>query len=132
MPKLPSRISDRAGFPRFRSGFRLIFKIMPNSEKRICQNCKNDFEIDAQDFSFYEKIKVPPPTFCPECRMQRRMVFMNDRTLYSRECDLCKKKIISVYPAGVPHPVYCSPCWWSDGWQPESFANDYDFSKPFF
>lgn len=64
--------------------------------------------------------------------MQRRMVFMNDRTLYSRTCDLCKKKIISVYPAGVPNPVYCGSCWWSDKWEPTSFGRDYDFSKPFF
>lgn len=31
-------------------------------ENRICQNCKNDFIIEPEDFVFYEKIKVPPPT----------------------------------------------------------------------
>ena len=30
-----------------------------NIEKRNCQNCKNDFVIDSDDFGFYEKIKVP-------------------------------------------------------------------------
>ena len=39
------------------------------SETRNCQNCKKDFIIEPDDFSFYEKIKVPAPTFCPECRM---------------------------------------------------------------
>jgi hypothetical protein len=34
----------------------------------ICQNCKKDFTIELDDFRFYEKIKVPPPTFCPEYR----------------------------------------------------------------
>lgn len=38
------------------------------AEKRICQNRKNSFEIEAQDFAFYEKIKVPAPTWCPDCR----------------------------------------------------------------
>ena len=42
-----------------------------NSEIRQCQNCKQDFTIEPDDFGFYEKIKVPPPTFCPLCRAQR-------------------------------------------------------------
>lgn len=33
------------------------------SETKICQNCKKDFTIDPEDFKFYEKIKVPSPTF---------------------------------------------------------------------
>ena len=64
------------------------------SENRICQNCKCDFTIEPDDFGFYEKIKVPPPTFCFECRLQRKMVRRNERTLYKRICDLCKKEII--------------------------------------
>ena len=32
---------------------------MPESETRICQNCKASFVIDASDFQFYEKIKNP-------------------------------------------------------------------------
>ena len=36
------------------------------SETKTCQNCKNDFIIEPDDFSFYEKMKVPAPTFCPE------------------------------------------------------------------
>ena len=35
------------------------------SEKRICQNCKSEFVIDASDFEFYEKMKVPPLMWCP-------------------------------------------------------------------
>ena len=62
------------------------------SEKRICQNCKKDFIIEPEDFNFYEKIKVPPPTFCPWCRFIRRMAWRNERALYKRTCDLCQKK----------------------------------------
>ena len=54
-------------------------------ETRQCQNCKKDFIIEPDDFSFYEKIKVPPPTFCPECRMIRRMAFRDYRVLYKRK-----------------------------------------------
>ena len=102
------------------------------SETKICQNCKKDFIIEPDDFGFYEKIKVPPPTFCPECRFQRRMIFRNGRTLYRRQCDLCQKNIISIYSADASFPVYCQKCWWSDKWDPHKYAKDFDFSRPFF
>ena len=100
-------------------------------EKRICQNCKKDFKIEPEDFNFYEKIKVPPPTFCPECRMIRRMIWRNVRSLYRRECGLCKKSLISMYSNdGVP--VYCNDCWYGDKWDPFIYGKDYDFTRPFF
>jgi len=101
------------------------------NENRICQNCKKDFTIEPEDFNFYEKIKVPPPTFCPECRMIRRMIWRNIRSLYHRECGLCKKSIISMY-ADDGVPVYCRDCWYGDNWDPFSYGKEYDFSKPFF
>jgi len=42
-------------------------------ETHKCQNCKKEFEITNDDFGFYKKIGVPAPTFCPECRLKRRM-----------------------------------------------------------
>ncbi len=101
-------------------------------ENRICQNCKSEFIIEPDDFSFYEKIKVPPPTFCPECRLVRKLVWRNERSLYKRKCDLCKAEIISMYKPEVEFPVFCSSCWWSDKWDPLSYGANYDFKIPFF
>ncbi|KKU51453.1 MAG: hypothetical protein UX74_C0027G0022, partial [Parcubacteria group bacterium GW2011_GWA2_47_10b] len=28
-------------------------------ETKTCQNCKNSFTVEPEDFGFYEKIKVP-------------------------------------------------------------------------
>ena len=81
---------------------------------------------------FYERIKVPPPTFCHMCRQQRRMAWRNERTLYKRTCSLCNKDIISMYSQSVPFPVYCIKCWYSDKWEATDYALDYDFSKSFF
>src|SRR3989344_220537 len=102
------------------------------TEKRICQNCKKDFIIEPDDFGFYEKIKVPPPTFCPWCRFIRQMAWRNERNLYKRSCDLCDKNIFSPYPAGIQFPVYCHECWWSDKWEATSYGQKYNFSLPFF
>src|SRR3989344_7914376 len=103
-----------------------------NSKVKTCQNCKKDFTIEPNDFGFYEKINVPPPTFCPECRLQRRLVWRNDLSFYNRSCDLCRKKIISLYHPEKPLTVYCNKCWWSDKWDPKSYGKDIDFSRSFF
>jgi len=101
------------------------------TETRQCKNCEQNFQIEPDDFSFYEKIRVPSPTFCPDCRLQRRLLFRNERNFYRRTCDLCKRNIIAVYPADAPFPVYCQKCWWGDGWDPKSYGRDFDFSKTF-
>jgi len=103
-----------------------------NSENRQCQNCKSQFVIEPEDFSFYERVKIPPPTFCWKCRLARRLVWRNERSLYRRTCDLCKKNVISMYRVDVTFPVYCHECWWSDKWDPLSYGREYDFNKPFF
>ncbi len=102
------------------------------SETKNCQNCKKDFVIEPDDFSFYEKMQVPPPTFCPDCRFQRRLLFRNNRVFYKRECALCKKSVLAVYNNKRLYTVYCRECWLSDEWDPISYGVDYDFSKPFF
>src|SRR3989344_4901544 len=76
------------------------------SETRICQNCKKDFIIELDDFGFYEKIKVPPPTFCPECRFQRRLMFRNEYHLYKRKCELCKKTTLSTFSPDKQYIVF--------------------------
>jgi len=102
------------------------------SEKIECQNCKKEFTIEPDDFSFYEKIKVPPPTFCPTCRMQRRYIWRNTMTLYSGKCGLCSKSVVTLYAPDSGITIYCNKCWWSDKWDPKSYGVNYDFSRPFF
>src|SRR3972149_1576646 len=102
-----------------------------NQEMRNCQSCKKDFVIETWDFSFYEKMKVPPPTWCPKCRLQRRFATRNERTLYKRNCDLCNTSIITMFSPGN-FKVYCSSCYYSDKWDPLNYGRDYDFSKTFF
>lgn len=105
---------------------------MREAHNKICQNCKKDFTIEPDDFGFYEKIKVPPPTFCPECRLVRRMATFNVRSLYNRNCSNCDKKIVSIYKPESPYIVYCFDCYFSDEFDTSSFYLDYDFSVDFF
>ncbi len=101
-------------------------------ETKNCQNCKKDFNIEPDDFSFYEKMKVPAPTFCPDCRYQRRISDRNEWDLYRRNCSKCLNPMVSIYNPEYSGPVYCTKCWWSDDWDRFQYGCDFDFSKTFF
>jgi len=103
-----------------------------NQETKTCQNCKEDFTIDPEDFDFYEKINVPPPTFCPECRFQRRLAFRNERKLFRNVNARTGGKILTIYPPESGLIVYTDEDFHSDIWDPMDYGIDYDFSKPFF
>src|SRR3989344_152885 len=103
-----------------------------NSETRACKNCKKDFVIEPDDFSFYEKLKVPPPTRCSFCRFIRKLVFINQSSLYKRKCEYCDVLIISMYHKNVPIPVWCLKCYISDAWDARDYGKNYNFSKNFF
>ncbi|MFH0819078.1 MAG: hypothetical protein V1898_03745 [Patescibacteria group bacterium] len=96
-----------------------------------CNKCNQDFEITGADVEFYKRMDVLEPALCPDCRLQLRLSFRNERALYADECDLCKKKIISLYSPDKNYKVYCSECWWSDKYNPLEYGMDYDPDKSF-
>ena len=96
-----------------------------------CKQCKNQFTIYPEDKEFYQRINVPEPTLCPDCRAQKRMAFRNERYLYQRKCDKCRKNIISVFSPDKDYVVYCHDCWWKDDWGPKDYSMDYNPNKPF-
>lgn len=102
-------------------------------ETKNCQNCKLDFIIEPDDFSFYEKMGgIDTPNICPECRAQLRLSFRNERVFYKRKCDKCNNSVISMYSPNKSFTVWCYDCWFSDNWGGEDFALDYNKDQPFF
>ncbi len=101
-------------------------------ENRNCQNCKLDFIIEPDDFAFYGKMNVPAPTFCPECRRQRRFSWRNYVNYYKSTCALTGNSVISLYPPDSGITVYTPKLWHSDKWNALDYGRDYDFSKSFF
>ncbi|MEX2052499.1 MAG: hypothetical protein WD991_02285 [Candidatus Paceibacterota bacterium] len=107
---------------------------LPKGSVQACQNCKGDFVIEKEDFSFYEKIKVPSPTWCPECRLIRRLLWRNEHSLFRRPNSTpgSTGEHISIYHPDSKFTTYDREYWWSDKWDPCDFGMDYDFNKPFF
>ncbi|KKR67630.1 MAG: hypothetical protein UU10_C0040G0001, partial [Parcubacteria group bacterium GW2011_GWF1_40_6] len=71
------------------------------------------------------------PTWCPECRMTRRLAFTNTWNVFWNKCALCGVKTLSLYPPNSQIKVYCQPCWWGDSWDGSEYAMDYDPNRPF-
>jgi Zn ribbon nucleic-acid-binding protein len=101
-------------------------------EKRSCQNCKKDFTIETEDFNFYEMMKVPAPTWCPECRITRRLAFGNAWGVHFRNCDRCGEKSLTMFHPKNPLKVFCDACWWKDDWDGTEYGVDYDPNRNFF
>lgn len=108
--------------------------------EKKCGSCTANFEITIDDLAFYTKVSpvfrgtkelIPPPTRCPDCRMQRRLAFRNERSLHHRPCSKTGKSIVSMYPATVPFPVYDNDEWWKDSWSALDFGRAYESGNSF-
>src|SRR3989338_10603739 len=102
------------------------------TEIKTCQSCKNPFTIEPEDFLFYEKMQVPPPTWCPECRFLRRMTWRNDWHLFKKKDARTGEKIFSLFPEESPVKIYEKEYWNSDQWDPMVYGREYDWEKPCF
>lgn len=99
---------------------------------KMCANCTQAFSLTDEDQALLQKLEVPSPTLCPDCRQQRRLAWRNERYLYRRKCDFSGKEILSMYPPDSPFKVYDQDVWWSDCWDATQYGRDFDFSRPFF
>ncbi len=108
---------------------------------RTCVQCSAAFQITPDDLAFYDKVSpvfggkkyaVPPPTLCPDCRLQRRLSHNNESKLFRRTSSKSGKSIVSSIPPDSPHKVYEPAEWWADDWDARAFAKDTDPARPFF
>ena len=102
--------------------------------ENTCTKCSAQWEVTDSDLAFYKSFspEVPPPTLCPDCRVQRRMAWRNDRTFYHRKCDKTGEMFISMYAPDTKFPVYKQDEWHGDSWEGLDFGRDYDFNQSFF
>lgn len=97
-----------------------------------CKNCNQNFEITQDDEKFYSDMSVPHPTHCPDCRLQRRLSFRNERRIYKRRSDFSGKNIISIYSADKPYKVYQYDEWMSESWSAQEYGQEIAWNKTFF
>lgn len=103
----------------------------PNMQK-ICKICGKKYELTEQDLGLFKKLDVPVSDICPEERHKNKMAFRNERFLYKKKCDLCKKEIISMFTKDSPYTVFCPECFWGDNYDAMEHGRNFDFNRPFF
>lgn len=102
------------------------------TETKTCQSCQTKFTIEPADFLFYEKMKVPSPIWCPNCRMKRRLAWGGYRILYKGKCAFTGEEVITFYHESEQRMIYKQEVWWSDKWDAKKYGREYDFSRSFF
>jgi len=102
---------------------------MPHAKN--CQHCQKKFTLSKESQELYQKIQVPEPKHCPDCRRIRRYAFRNERKLYKRKCDLCGDPTASTHRQGTKYKVFCTSCWWSDAWDGLDYGQEVDFRRDF-
>ncbi len=103
-----------------------------NSVSSTCQNCKQNFTIEAEDFNFYRKFDIPAPNQCPPCRLAYLFSFWNYGKFRKATSALSGKSIITTISEEAKFPIYDRNEWVSDAWDPLAYGRDFDFSRSFF
>ncbi len=97
---------------------------------KACSQCQQPFFVTEQDQAFYQRIGVPTPTKCPNCRLKLRLAFWPFGRFHQRADSLTGKPLISVFSSTARFPVTDRNNWYSDTW--EAPSKTFDVRRPFF
>ena len=73
--------------------------------------CATAYRIHSYEQQFLERMNLPMPRLCPQCRHHRRIQYRNPMKLYDRKCAKCGKDIQTSYSPERPEIVYCEQCY---------------------
>lgn len=114
---------------------------MAHMDTEVCQKCKLPFSFRPEEIALRAKLApiingvkydLPKPTLCFGCRLQRRMLWRNDRNLYERKCDKSGQTLISMFHPEAEAVVWHKDLWWADDWEAKDYGQEYDFNRSFF
>lgn len=76
-----------------------------------CEETWKPYRINKAELKFYRDNKLSVPRFHYDTRYKHRLLSKNQRILYDRKCDKCKKEIKTTYEPERPEIVYCETCY---------------------
>ena len=106
-------------------------------ETKSCKQCQISFDITDKDLEFYEKISpvfnekkytIPSPTVCPECSIQNKLVWRNDKKFY--RLPIGDSHLISMYRPDTAWNIIDSKDWWAQKY--DVVEKEYNESENFF
>ncbi len=84
------------------------------SNKGECnEQCTEAFKIVPDELSFYQRMNLPLPRLCPNCRHYNRLKQRNPLKLWHRHCMKpgCPNEFETSYAPERPEIVYCETCY---------------------
>jgi len=97
-----------------------------------CGHCEHQFSITDADMKFYDTMDVPPPTWCPQCRLMRKMAWCNEGVLYKNRCKHCSRALISYISPTDERDVLCYQCFFGDNHDPLEHGRQIDWDRSMF
>lgn len=76
-----------------------------------CVECGKNYKIISQEYTLLQKLQLPIPRLCFECRHQQRCQFRKKRKLYLRKCFKCATAIQTNFSPKNSEKVYCETCY---------------------
>lgn len=105
-----------------------------------CVSCSASFRVLDEDKNFLDEVSnihgkkypIPLPERCPPCRLQRRLLFRNERKLYNTKSALDGSEHISTFAPDSKYKSCTQEQWNSDEYDPFKYGMDVDLDRPFF
>jgi len=76
-----------------------------------CESSGKRYKIIKPELSFYRRMKLPLPVYCPEVRHLRRMSLRAPRQLALRSCGTCWKEFLTAHTSDFAPNVLCEECY---------------------
>jgi hypothetical protein len=100
----------------------ILGKVIECEHKGTCnEQCTEAFKIIPQELQFYQRMNLPLPRLCPNCRHYQRLKQRNPLKLWHRQCmcdksnhahkGKCEVEFETSYSPDRPEIVYCEKCY---------------------
>jgi hypothetical protein len=92
----------------------IVGKIIECAHKGECnQQCTEAFKLTSEELQFYQRMNLPLPRLCSNCRHYERLVKRNPMKLWHRKCmkEGCNNEFETSYAPERPEIVYCERCY---------------------
>lgn len=76
-----------------------------------CSNCGRGYKVGPLEFKLLQKMNMPIPRTCPQCRQKKHFNRLNPIHLWNRNCAKCNKEINTAFAPDRPEIVYCESCY---------------------
>lgn len=97
-----------------------------------CELTTNRFEVSKEENDIYSYFDLPIPTYCPEERLRKRLMFRGKHQFFWANCHATGQRLLSIYPSSCNFPVIGIEHWGSKSLDAIQFGIEYDCRLGFF